>query len=104
MTLSAALGPLQGVALIGDAIEASMFAAMGEYLPAGNMLEVFPNATKAARNVPKWFTGDRDLDDAMKDTEAMLTGAGMVWEGSAATTSLIHIVRDLFGIVDNATH
>jgi len=103
LALSSLTGPIQGVPMLGDAVEAMVFSAFGEYLPSGNMLSNAEKAAGSVGNVGKWFTGERELDDALKDAEAILSGVGLVSENAAAATSLMHVLRDAYGIIDNLT-
>jgi hypothetical protein len=99
--LSSLTGPLGGIPLLGEMIEGGLFAAAGEYVPSGTLLDTGKNAAKAAKHVPDWFSGERDLDAALKDAEAMITLAGMASESAAAGTSLMHLIRDAFAVAGN---
>ena len=101
LALSALTGPLGGEPLLGDIGESSIFAAFGEYMPSGTMLDTGKNFVQAAKKVPDWFTGERDVEGAIKDAEAMLTALGLASDEAAAVTSLSHIVRDLFSVGQN---
>lgn len=104
LALSALTGPLQGIPALGDAAEAMLFAAFGEYLPEGNLISGFQNAGRTGENIPDWFTGDREgWDNAIKDTESLMSGFGLLSDSAAAVTSLLHVARDLFGIVENVS-
>lgn len=101
MGLAALTGPFGGAPLFGDAIEGIAFEASGEYMPTGTMLDAGRQGIKAAKKVPLWFTGEREVHGALKDVEAMLTAAGLVSDNAAAATSISHIVKDAFGAVEN---
>jgi hypothetical protein len=99
--LSSLTGPLGGVPLFGEMLESGLFAAAGEYVPSGTLLDTGKNAVQAAKKVPDWFSGERDLDAALKDAEAMMTLAGLTSDSAAAGTSLMHLVRDAFAVAGN---
>jgi hypothetical protein len=102
LALSSLTGPLAGVPALGDAAEAMVFSLFGEYLPEGNLISGFSNAGRSGEKIPDWLTGDREgIDNAIKDTEAILSGFGLLSDSAAAVTSLLHVARDLFGIVQN---
>lgn len=100
LALSALTGPFGGVPMLGDTIEATVFKAFGEYLPEGNLFNSAPKAMGAVGHVPEWFSGDRELDDAIKDAEAIMTAAGLVSENAAAATTLLHVAREAITIAD----
>jgi hypothetical protein len=101
LLLSASTGPLGGLPLLGDALEAGVYKLFKEYIPEGNLLSSTGQAASAARNVPDWFTGEREFGDALKDAEAILVLMGITNPTVAAAASLSHLVRDVFGIADN---
>jgi hypothetical protein len=43
------------------------------------------------------------MKQALKDAESILTGAGLFSPTVAATASLSHIARDIYGVTENAT-
>lgn len=104
LALSALTGPLAGIPALGDAVEAGLFAAFDEFLPEGNLISGVRSAFDSVGQLPKWLTGDRQgLDNALKDSEALMSGLGLASDSAAAVTSLLHVVRDLFGLARNVT-
>ena len=101
LTLSSLTGPLAGLPVIGDAIEAAAFGAAGEYLPEGNLFSAVPNSVRGLRNVPDWFTGDRAPKEMAKDIEAILYGTAPFSSTGSAATSASHLLRDVLDILDN---
>ena len=101
LTLSSLTGPLAGLPVIGDAIEAAAFGAAGEYLPEGNLFSAVPNSVRGLRNVPDWFTGDRAPKEMAKDIEAILYGTAPFSSTGSAATSASHVLRDVLDILDN---
>jgi hypothetical protein len=102
LALSSLTGPFAGIPFLGDALEATAFGIAGEYLPDGNL---FSNAPKALERTADLIMGDHpeDLEEAVKDAETILSGAGLFSDSAAATASFSHLVRDLVNIVENAT-
>ncbi len=101
LTLSSLTGPFGGLPFFGDALEAGVYKMAGEYLPEGNLLSSVPNSFKAATRVSDW--GDKKPDEIMRDVETILSGAAFFNDSLSASSSLSHLARDLFGIVDNFT-
>ena len=102
LALSSLTGPFAGIPFLGDALEATAFGIAGEYLPDGNL---FSNAPKALERTADLIMGDHpeDLEEAVKDAETILSGAGLFSDSAAATASFSHLLRDLVNIVENAT-
>jgi hypothetical protein len=102
LALATVTGPFQGLPFLGDALEATVFKIGGEYLPEGNM---FSNAPKAADRTADLIMGDRpeDLEEAAKDAETILSGAGLFSDSAAAASSFSHLLRDLINIAENLT-
>jgi hypothetical protein len=103
LALSSLTGPLGGIPVLGDMAETGLYALAGEYLPQGNMLSAVARTPKAISNIPEWFTGERDLEEAIKDAEVILSGMGIFNDTIAAYASLSHLARDLFSIGKNLT-
>lgn len=67
---------------------------------SGTLVNGVSQAVPAVKRVPEWFTGERDLDGALKNSESILTAARVASDSAAAAVSLSHLVRDLFGIAE----
>jgi hypothetical protein len=95
-------GPLQGIPGLGEALQGVVAKATGTYDPSGNLLSGLGRSIPAAKAI---VTGDfidspEPVEDVMKDVEAILTAAGMANDTLAATTSIMHVVRDGAAILD----
>lgn len=101
LALAALTGPIQGIPFLGSEIEAAAYSATGEYLPSGTMLGGIPNAFKAATRIDDW--GDAKPDQIMRDIDQILSGLALFNDTISAASSVTHLVRDLFGIAENAT-
>jgi hypothetical protein len=102
LALASLTGPFGGLPFLGDALEATAFGLAGEYLPDGNL---FSNAPKAVERSADLLMGDHpeDLEEAAKDAETILSGAGLFSDSAAATASFSHLIRDLIAIAENFT-
>lgn len=101
MALMSLTGPVAGIPIVGNTIESIIWEAGGEYLPDGNLLDSSVRAVTAIKKLPDYLQGDKDIEDAIKDIEAVLAGAGLGSNQAAAATSAMHIIRDLWGFVTN---
>ena len=101
--LSSLTTPFQGIPIIGDSFQAAVYGVAGEWLPKGNLFDAIPKAAKRIGHVPEWFTGEREMIDAVKDAEAILTAMGVASDTLAGAASLSHLVRDIYGTVVNFT-
>jgi hypothetical protein len=101
LALAALTGPFGGLPIIGDTLEAAVFKMFGEYLPQGNLFKSVERAVEAAKNVPDWFTGDREFMEAVRDVESILSGAGLVSGNAAGLAAFSHLIRDLLAIGGN---
>jgi hypothetical protein len=93
--------PLRGIPFLGEGIESGIFKAMGEYHPEGNLFSVGGKASTAIMDIPEW--GSQDASATLKDMEDILTAAGVFHGGASSATSVMHIIRDIFGVADNLT-
>lgn len=93
--------PLRGIPFLGEGLEALIMKAMGEYHPEGNLFSVGGKASSAIMDIPEW--GSQDASKTLKDVEDLLTAVGVFHDGAASATSVMHIVRDIFGVADNLT-
>lgn len=101
LLLSSLTGPFAGVPVLGDALESAVYKATGEYLPEGNLFSSISSAAKAATDIPGWL--EDDPEKIIKDVESILTGLGLGNDTIAASASIAHMARDLFGISQNLT-
>jgi len=102
LALASITGPFGGIPFLGDALESTVFKIGGEYLPEGNLFSSIP---KAVDRMVDLIMGDRpeDLEEAAKDAETILSGAGLFFESASAASSFSHLLRDLINIAENLT-
>lgn len=101
LALSALTGPMGGVPVIGDMIEGAAFGAAGEYLPEGNMLSGSSPLGRSLRAATRQDWGEDKADDVMKMVETGLSVLAPLNDNISAAASLSHLVRDLWGVVEN---
>jgi hypothetical protein len=101
--MSVVSSPLQGLPVFGDMLEAGAFKAAGQYLPEGNLLSTAPRAVTAAMRIDDALAGDQEISETLRDVEMILAGMGLFHSDIAAAASLSHLVRDLYGVGENAT-
>jgi hypothetical protein len=101
MLLAAATEPFYGLPFIGAAIEEGAYVAAGEYNMTGSILSP-TRAIRAMMKLPDALSGERDIEDMMKDLQAILSVMGLFNQNLAATTSLSNIAIDAFTLGKNA--
>jgi hypothetical protein len=99
LTFATLTGPLKGLPVLGDSLEATAAAMAGEYSQEGNLLTMIPNAAKAAKRLV--VDGPDDWQEAMTDAERLLMGLGVFSDSAAAAAQFSHLVRDSFSLLDN---
>jgi hypothetical protein len=100
LALMSLTGPLGGLPVAGDLLETAAFKAAGEYVPEGNLFSSVGGILRL-KNVPDWFTGDRDADEMIGDIDAILSALAPISDTNAAVSSAFHIVKDAEGIIRN---
>jgi len=100
IALMSLTGPLGGLPVVGDMLEGMAFKAAGEYLPEGNLFSSVEGVLRL-KHAPDWFTGDREIDKAVGDIDAILTALAPVSDTNAAAAAAFHIVRDANSIIRN---
>ncbi|MEI7955037.1 MAG: hypothetical protein WCJ66_07710, partial [Verrucomicrobiota bacterium] len=103
LALATFTSPFQGIPLLGDIIQQAAYSGFHEYSPEGNLLSGMVNAGKRVAHVPEWFTGQRDIEEGIKDAEAILAGIGAYNDTIAASASVAHLARDIYGTAKNVT-
>jgi hypothetical protein len=101
MLLAAATEPFYGLPFIGAAIEEGVYVAAGEYNMTGSILSP-TRAIRAMMKLPDTLSGERDIEDIMKDLQAILSVMGLFNQNLAATTSLSNIAIDAFTLGKNS--
>lgn len=107
LTAQTLAGPFQGVPVVGEGIEATIFAGFREmglkpgYLPSGNILETPQRGGKAAMDV---MSGDsfESTEKVLRDVDSIITGAAPFSDSAAAYSSFSHFARDVFNMGKNA--
>ena len=95
LALMAFTGPLSAVPYLGGMVEASTYAATGQFMPKGGML----NFMESAASIPaKWAKGKVE---PLKDLETLATAGAGLSGTSAAAASVMHTIRDLVGFIKN---
>jgi len=100
LALMSLTGPLGGLPIAGDLLETAAFKAAGEYVPEGNLFSSVGGILRL-KNLPDYFTGDREIEEAMGDIDAILTSLAPVSDTAAAAAAAFHIVKDAEGIIRN---
>lgn len=100
LALSSLTGPLQGIPVLGDALNATIFGLAGVYQPEGTILDA-KNAVAAVRRIPKTVTGQSDTEHVLKDADSILSALGMANETLAAAASVTHLAKQLYGTGKN---
>jgi len=95
MILAAATEPFYGLPFIGSAIEEGAYVAAGEYNMMGSVLSP-TRAVRAMLKLPDTLNGERDVEDMMKDLQAIISFMGLFNHNLAATTSLSNMAVDAF--------
>lgn len=101
MLLAAATEPFNGLPFLGAAMNEGAYVAAGEYNMTGSVLSP-SRAIRALLKTPDTLSGKRDIEDIMKDLQAMLSVMGLFDQNLAATTSLSTIAIDAFTLGKNA--
>jgi hypothetical protein len=93
--------PLQGLPFVGDLATEGMYAATGEYHQQGTLLSPV-RAIRAFQHLPDSLTGNREVEDMLKDLNGILGTMGLFNQDIAAAASLSTIASDAFGLGKNA--
>lgn len=100
--LAVLTGPLQGIPVIGDLLGEAIDGFAGQRANSSGLFSNIARAPKALGHVPGWFTGKSDLDEALRDAETILSAMGIMNETLSEAASLSHLVRDGYGLLQNA--
>lgn len=101
MAIATVTEPFYGVPVFGEMVQNGAFRAAGVWTPEGSLFSSPTRAISALRNTDDLFSGDRTAEEALRDLDAILTGAGLFNRDIAAAASLTHLARDLFGVSAN---
>lgn len=100
MILSVLTEPLQGLPLLGESAQSAAFSAAGVYHQNGNLLNV-ERGIKAIHHLPDTVSGNRDIEDILKDINGMISVMGLFNQNLAGAASLSTIAADAFGVAKN---
>ena len=101
MTISSLLGPVTAVPVVGELLNDSVSILAGERTFDGTLLDAPKKGAKSLKNADDYLEGDVDLERALRDTEALLTTAGLFSEKAAAAKSITSLLRDVDKVLNN---
>ena len=90
---------LYGVPMIGEELQNAIMSGAGEWTFGGSSLSAIPNSVPAFKRL--FLEGD--TDELLRDVESIMTAIGLGNDTAAATTSFLHIARDVNGLLKNFT-
>ena len=102
MTIQTLAGPLNGVPLWGDAVEALVNAVGKQPNLGDSKVSAVANAWPAVKRLStlETFSDDEPVEQTLRDAESLLGMFGVFNETAASATSLWHVLRDGTAIVD----
>jgi hypothetical protein len=103
LALQSLAGPLNGVPLWGDGIEALINSIGGQPnlgdSPMGSLARGWPAVKRLATF--KSFKDNEPVEQTLKDVESLMTMMGLFYETAASSTSLFHVLRDASSLIDS---
>lgn len=103
LALSTATDWLTGFPVLGEEVQRAVMAAAGEYAPDGGLISAGKDAVgpikRTPENVELFFSGD--WEQPLRDVEKILSAVGLLSDNTAAATSIMHLVRDIYGLGEN---
>jgi hypothetical protein len=102
LTIQTLAGPLNGVPLWGDAVEALVNAVGKQPNLGDSKVSAVANAWPAVKRLStlETFSDDEPVEQTLRDAESLLGMLGVFNETAASATSLWHVLRDGTAIVD----
>jgi hypothetical protein len=101
LILALATEPFYGLPILGGIIEEGAYAAAGEFNMSGTVLSPV-RAIRAISNLPDTLSGNREVEDMLKDLNGLLSVMGLFNQNLAAAASISTLASDLFGLGKNA--
>ncbi len=103
LALSTSTDWIFGFPVIGEEIQRALYAAAGEYNPDGGLLSAVKDAIGPIKRTRENFGAllEGDWEQPLRDTERVMTAMGLFSDSAAAATSVMHLVRDLYGLGTN---
>jgi len=102
MGIAALTGPFYGIPMLGEEIESGAMLAAGERPFSGTLFSSASQAVPAAMDLVTLESMEGGADEVLRDVESITMASAFVSGTGSAATSLMHIVRDLYGLVTNA--
>lgn len=101
MAVASLSGPLYGLPIVGKELESGMMYLADERPFEGTL---FSGISQGIRSTKSLLNGGEDygMEEALRDLESIAMASAFISETGAAATSIMHVVRDLYGIVTNA--
>jgi hypothetical protein len=96
LALSTSTDWLVGFPVIGEEVQRAIMNMSGEYTPDGGLLSSLSEAPAAAMNII-----EGDSTNYLRDIEKLMTAIGLFSDNTAAATSVMHLVRDIYGLGEN---
>jgi len=103
LALQTLTGPLQGIPILGKEIESSINAAFDQWQTDGSLLSAGRQLAQRYDRMDDHLAKG-DVDNLMKDAELILTFLSPGSDSMAASTSISHLVRDLYNLLKNAAN
>jgi hypothetical protein len=103
IAISTAIEPVQGIPVIGSALQQGALGLAGIYSPNSDLLtQPVQEALRAAKHVPNYIDGTADMQMLMKDVDGILHVMGLFSSEIAAYKSLESVAKDVWGVASNA--
>lgn len=90
-----------GLPLVGGKLQSAAMSAAGQYAPNGDLLSGFTRGIGAVKRLPETLQGKQELEDSLKDANAILGTLGFANADIAAIASFSNLATDLFGVGTN---
>lgn len=99
--MAAATEPLYGIPVFGSMLEEAVYKSAGEYNPQTSLFSVAA-AVGPIKRLPDHLSGDTEMRDVFSDIDKIISSLGVMHSNIAATASITHLAKDLFGLADSA--
>jgi len=100
LAFAALTGPLQGLPILGEAIELAAAKATGQFAPEGSLLSGLVDAAEAIHSLPKAIESGEPIEETIRKVESLMSGMAMADDRIAAMASVAHVATDLFRTLD----
>jgi hypothetical protein len=82
-------------------LEEAVYKSAGEYNPQTSLFSV-ASAVGPIKRLPDHLSGDTEMRDVFSDIDKIISSLGVMHPNIAATASITHLAKDLFGLADSA--